>query len=145
MGLILLGLFGYAIALPGVTIAGATFDAHTLLFASMFILCGYQSIIFSIFAKTFAVTEGLLPPDKRLNRFFELINLEKGLLASGLAIVAGIVLLGIAVQEWRLAHFGRLDYAKTMRLVIPGVTLVALGFQTMLSSFFVSLLGMRRK
>jgi glycosyltransferase involved in cell wall biosynthesis len=145
LGLILLGLLGYAVALPGVTIAGATLDAHTLLFASMFILCGYQSILFALFAKTFAVTEGLLPPDKRLNRFFELVNLEKGLLASGLAMAAGIVLLAIAVQEWRLAHFGRLDYAKTMRVVIPGVTLVALGFQTVLSSFFVSLLGMRRK
>jgi hypothetical protein len=143
--LILFGLLGYSIALPGLTIRGMTFDAHTLLFASMFVLCGYQSILFSIFAKTFAVTEGLLPPDKRFNRFFELVNLEKGLIASGVAILVGLILLGVAVQEWRLTDFGRLDYAKTMRVVVPGVTLVALGFQTVLSSFFVSLLGMRRK
>jgi len=32
-----------------------------------------------------------------------------------------------------------------MRIVIPGATLTALGFQTALSSFFVSLLGMHRK
>jgi hypothetical protein len=38
-----------------------------------------------------------------------------------------------------------LDYARTMRLVVPGATLVALGFQTVFSSFFVSILGMRRK
>jgi len=143
--LIVLGLLGYGIALPGLTIGGLTFDAHTLLFASMFMLCGYQSILFSIFAKTFAITEGLLPPDKRLSRFFELVNLEKGLIASGLAMLAGLCLLGLAVEQWRLADFGRLDYAKTMRCVVPGVTLVALGFQTVLSSFFVSLLGMRRK
>src|SRR5438270_8245634 len=31
--LILLGLIGYGLALPGVTIGGVTFDAHTLLFA----------------------------------------------------------------------------------------------------------------
>jgi hypothetical protein len=30
-------------------------------------------------------------------------------------------------------------------LVVPGVTLAALGFQTILSSFFVSILGMRRR
>jgi hypothetical protein len=42
-------------------------------------------------------------------------------------------------------HFGHLDYAKTMRLVIPGVTLTALGFQTVLASFFISILGMRRR
>ena len=33
----------------------------------------------------------------------------------------------------------------TMRVVIPGFALAALGFQTILSSFFVSILGMRRK
>jgi hypothetical protein len=32
-----------------------------------------------------------------------------------------------------------------MRWVVPGVTLTALGFQTVLSSFFCSMLGMRRK
>jgi hypothetical protein len=32
-----------------------------------------------------------------------------------------------------------------MRLVVPGVTLIALAFQTILSSFFVSILGMARK
>jgi hypothetical protein len=32
-----------------------------------------------------------------------------------------------------------------MRLVIPGATLVALSFQTALSGFFVSMLGMKRK
>jgi len=143
--LVLLGLIGYALALPGLTIRGATFDAHTLLFASLFMLCGYQSILFAIFAKTFAVTEGLMPPDPRLEKFYKVISLEKGLVAATLAMLVGIVLLLLAVNQWRLVHFGPLDYAKTMRLVIPGVTLVATGFQTILSSFFVSILGMRRK
>jgi hypothetical protein len=31
-----------------------------------------------------------------------------------------------------------------MRLVIPGTTLTALAFQTMLASFFVSIMGMKR-
>jgi len=144
-GLIVLGLMGYAIALPGLTIRGITFDAHTLLFASLFLLCGYQSILFALFAKTFAVTEGLLPENARLKRFYELMNLEKGLLASVLAILVGGGLLLTAVNDWRLAGFGPLDYASTMRLVVPGASLIALGFQTGLSSFFISILGMGRK
>jgi len=32
-----------------------------------------------------------------------------------------------------------------MRIAIPGATLVSLGFQTLLSGFFISLLGLRRK
>ena len=62
-----------------------------------------------------------------------------------LAMLAGIVLLGSAVNQWRLAAFGALDYGYTMRWVIPGVTLTALGFQTVLSSFFLSVLGLRRR
>jgi glycosyltransferase involved in cell wall biosynthesis len=143
--LVLFGLIGYAVALPGLTIWGASFDAHTLLFASLFMLCGYQSILFAIFTKTFAVIEGLMPPDPRLEKFYKVTSLEKGLVTSTLAMSVGIVLLLLAVNQWRLVHFGPLDYAKTMRLVIPGATLVTIGFQTILSSFFVSILGMRRK
>lgn len=55
------------------------------------------------------------------------------------------MLLLAAVDQWRRAQFGDLDYAQTMRWVIPGVLLGSLGFQTLLSSFFVSILGMRRR
>ena len=143
--LILLGLIGYAVAMPGMTLNGVTFDAHTLLFASLAILCGYQSSLFAIFSKTFAVSQGLIPEDRRLNRFFEVINLERGLIIAALTLFFGISLLAAAVNQWRLTGFGHLDYAETMRLVVPGVTLTALGFQTTLSSFFVSILGLRRR
>ncbi len=139
------GLLGYLVAMPGLRIGHSTFDAHTLLFASLAILCGYQCILFAIFAKTFASTEGFLPPDRHLERFFEVVNLEKGLVVAALAVLAGGSLLLVAVWQWWLTGFGHLDYARTMRFVVPGATLVALGFQTVFSSFFVSLLGMRRK
>jgi glycosyltransferase involved in cell wall biosynthesis len=143
--LILLGMIGYAVAIPGLTIHGMTFDAHTLLFASLAILCGYQSILFAIFSKTFAVSEGLMPEDPRLTQFFKTMYLERSLLLSVAGLLVGFGLLLGAIQEWRLVSFGHLDYAKTMRLVVPGATLTALSFQTILSSFFVSILGMRRQ
>jgi len=143
--LVFLGMVGYAVAMPGLRLGGVAFDAHTLLFASLAILCGYQSILFAIFTKTFAINEGLIPEDPELARFFKLVNLERGLILSAATIVVGIVLLAAAINQWRLASFGTLDYAQTMRLVVPGVTLTALGFQTILSSFFVSILGMSRR
>ena len=143
--LALLGLAGYAVALPGLQIAGVKFDAHTLLFSSLAILMGYQSILFAIFAKTFAISEGFLPKDPRVDRFFKIIYLERGLALGTAALLAGLILLGAAVLQWKSVHFGRLDYAVTMRWVIPGATLTALGFQTVLSSFFVSILGMKRR
>lgn len=143
--LALLGLAGYAVALPGLKIGGVTFDAHTLLFSSLAILMGYQSVLFAVCAKTFAINEGLLPKDPRVDRFFKVIYLERGLAIGALAFLAGLILLGAAVWQWKSEHFGRLDYAVTMRWVIPGATLTALGFQTVLSSFFVSILGMKHR
>ncbi len=145
IALILLGMIGYAIAMPGVTIRGVTFDAHTLLFASLAVICGYQSVLFAIFTKTFAISEGLLPEDPRMDRFFQIVNLERGLIISVFALVVGLALLLAAINQWRLHDFGQLDYARTMRFVVPGATLTALGFQTILSSFFVSILGMHRR
>jgi len=143
--LILFGLIGYGIAMPSLRLHGIRFDVHTLLFSSLAIICGYQSLLFAVLTKAFAINEGLLPRDERMTRLFRVVNLERGLLAGAIATAAGLALLAGAVNGWRLQHFGDLDYSRTMRWVIPGVTLTTLGFQTILSSFFLSILGMRRR
>jgi glycosyltransferase involved in cell wall biosynthesis len=143
--MVLLGLLGYAVALPGVTVGKVTFDAHTLLFSSMAVLCGYEAIVFALFTRTYAVAEGLMPEDPKLIKFFQIATLERGLITAGFALLFGLTLLGIAVNDWRVVHFGRLEYAHTMRYVIPGATLTTLGLQTFFSSFFLSIISMRRR
>jgi len=145
VALVVLGILGYAVALPQLRIAGIRFDVNTLLFASLFLLCGYQSIVFAIFTKVFAIQERLLPKDPKIDRFFEIANLERGLILSAAALLTGLTLLGIAVREWWLAGFGDLDYAHTLRWVIPGATVTALGVQTVFSSFFATVLGLKRR
>lgn len=142
--LVLLGCLGYGIAIPGFTISGIRLDAHTLLYSSLAILLGYQAIIFAVFAKTFAIIEGLFPDDPRITHFYKIVNLEKGLLIGTGALISGLILLLIIFNHWRLADFGDLYYPMTMRWAIPGVTLTALGFQTILASFFASILAMGR-
>jgi glycosyltransferase involved in cell wall biosynthesis len=143
--LIFLGLLGYGLALPGVSIHGVSFDAHTLLFASLSVLLGFQALIFALVAKSFAIREGLLPKDERISRFFNVISLERGLIVGAMSLMGGLLVLLAAVNQWRSADFGQLNYAHTMRWVIPGVTLTALGFQTVLTSFLMSLLSMERR
>jgi hypothetical protein len=101
--------------------------------------------VFAIFTKTFAINEGLMPMTKRVKTFFKVVNLERGLIVSMGVLLVGLGLLLAAVNQWRLAGFGRLDYAQTMRLVIPGATLTAAAIQTIFSSFFISLLGLQRR
>lgn len=144
--LIALGLIIGLLVLPGpLTIGSVTLDVHTLLMASLTILCGYQSIIFAICAKIFAITEGLLPEDRHLNVLFKFVNLERGLLLGGIIMLAGMVLITTSIIQWQQVSFGPLNYTYTMRFVIPGATLITLGFQTILSSFFLSILGLKRK
>jgi glycosyltransferase involved in cell wall biosynthesis len=140
-----LGLLGFALVMPGLRIGHVAFDAHTLLFASLAVICGYQSLLFALFTKSFAISEGLLPEDPRITRFFRMVNLERGVIAGAATTAGGLLLLVAAILQWRSAGWGALDYSRTMRWVIPGVTLTVLGFQTVLSSFFLSILGMRRK
>ena len=143
--LIALGTLGYAVALPGLHIGGIGLDVHTLLVATCCILLGYQAVLFSVFAKTFAMTEGLLPPKQQFLEKFKLFNLERGLIAGALVTLLGAGLIGYTFAKWWQADFGSLDSSWGLRLVIPGILLVTTGFQTILSSFLLSLLGMHRK
>jgi hypothetical protein len=145
LGLLAAAAAGYALALPGLSVGGVTFDAHTLLIASLSAILGVQLLQFAAFAKTFAISEGLIPEGRLMERFRRWATLERGLAAGGAAFFAGLSLLAAAVLRWRGVGFGALDYAETMRQVIPGVTLAALGFQTVFSSFFISILRMARK
>jgi hypothetical protein len=144
-GLIALGVVCYALGLPAVEIGRAGFDVHTILFGSLFVICGYQALIFAAYAKIFAVTTGLLPIDRRVERAFQLVNLERGLAVAVLLLVAGLVLLAVPAVTWWSARFGALDYRVTMRWAIPGVMCTALAAQTLFSSFFLSLLGLARR
>jgi glycosyltransferase involved in cell wall biosynthesis len=123
---------------------GITFDVHTLLYAALAIIVGYQTVNFAVFTKVFGITEGLLPEDPRLTRLFRHVTLETGLIAGGLLFAGGFGLSVYALSSWEAQSFGPLDPSRTLRLVIPAATLIMLGLQTILSSFFLSILGLKR-
>jgi glycosyltransferase involved in cell wall biosynthesis len=124
---------------------GITFDVHTLLYGAAAIIIGFQAILFAVFTKIFAISEGLLPEDPRLNRAFRHVTLEVGLIAALLLIVAGLGGTAYAYWFWDRLSFGNLDPSQTMRVVIPAVTALTVGCQTLFSSFFLSILGLKRR
>jgi glycosyltransferase involved in cell wall biosynthesis len=146
MALFVLGIILSAILLPAPRRVGnIVFDVDTLLFAAMATLIGFQSVVFAAFTKTFAISEGLLPEDVRLTRIFRYFTLEVGLIVGALLILAGAGAWVLGLEYWRIRQFGPLDPEKTLRIVIPGVVCFTLGFQVVLSSFFLSVLGMSRR
>jgi hypothetical protein len=135
-----------ALLLPGPrTIGSVRFDVDTLLYAAMSVLIGFQSVVFALLTNVFAVSEGLLPENPDLNRLFHYITLETGLAAGFALIVVGLTGSFLAVGSWNATHFGLLDPEHTLRLVIPAALSLALGSEVILSSFFLSVLGMNRK
>jgi hypothetical protein len=116
-----------------------------MLYAAAFVLLGFQAIAFAVFTKVFAISEGLLPADPTMDKFFRYITLEVGLVFGALFTLAGVVASVVAVNMWGARHFGPLDYSRTMRIVIPAVLFLTLGVQTIFVSFFLSVLGLRRR
>ncbi|MGA2831997.1 MAG: glycosyltransferase family 2 protein [Terracidiphilus sp.] len=144
--LILLGLAGCAWLLPGPRVVyGIEFDVHTLLYAFVAVLLGFQFVSFAVFTKVFAISEGLLPEDARLNRVFRYITLEVGLIAGALLVAFGIGGSIFAVSGWAKESFGVLDAERMLRIVMPSVFSLTLGVQIICASFFLSILGLRRR
>ena len=127
------------------TVGNVTFDAHTLVYAAAFILLGFQAIAFAVFTKLFAISEGLLPPSAILDKLFRYVTLEVGLLVGALLVGVGVGTSVYALGFWQSQHFGPLDYSHTMRVVIPAALCLILGVQTVFASFFLSVLGLRRR
>ena len=126
-------------------IGGAVLDIHTLLVASFLAILGYQLVVFAVFAKIYAVTQKLHPPDPILNQLFRFLTLEVGIILGSLLCIAGGALLVWAVFDWRKAGFGVLDPSETMRIVIPAVVLMTFGAETVFASFFLSVLGLEKR
>lgn len=126
-------------------VRGVIFDVHTLVYAAAFVLLGFQAIAFACFTKIFAISEGLLPPDAGLDKLFRYITLEVGLAVGALLTIVGLGASIYAVSRWGAQHFGMMDYSRTMRIVIPAALLLTLGAQTIFASFFLSVLGLRRR
>ncbi|HVF50336.1 MAG TPA: glycosyltransferase family 2 protein [Pyrinomonadaceae bacterium] len=126
-------------------VGNVTLDIHTMLYAALAMVIGFQAVTFAVFTKVFAISEGLLPEDARLQKLFRVVTLETGLIVGALLLLAGLAGSIYAYLYWDARSFGPLNPTLTLRFVIPSVTALTLGCQIVLSSFFLSVLGLRRK
>lgn len=117
-----------------------TLDVHTLLFAAVAVLIGFQATSFAVLSKFVATRAGLRRPEAGFEDWFRHLTLESGLVTGGVLVVAGLGLSIGAVSIWGGQGFGRLQPAETLRWVIPGALCLVLGCQMILTSFFLGVL-----
>jgi hypothetical protein len=140
--MILAGLTGCVFLLPGSRVLhGIGLDVHTLLYAFVSVLLGFQLVAFATFAKVFAITEGLLREDPRFSRVFQWVTPETGPILGGLLTALGLGGSVFAVSHRARDSFGALDPEHMLHLVMPSVFSLTLGVQIICSSFFLSILG----
>jgi glycosyltransferase involved in cell wall biosynthesis len=137
--LVLGAVCGLVLTFTDVTIGPATFSIGTLAVCAGLVLMGYQSIWFALLSKAFASREGLLPDDQRIARFRKRFPLEVGLLLAAVFVAAGTAGLVAAAVGW---DFKPLDPTRSMRVILPSITILVLGMQTALCSLLLSILGL---
>lgn len=147
-GLIMLtiGLAGSALLSHGaVQIGDIAFDVHSLLVMAILVILGVQTIFAGVFARLYAYKVGILPQSKRLQKVVKHLSLEKLLIASLILGVIGLFGFFYTIYDWYKADFGPLDYQKTMRILTPSLTLIAVAVQGIFNGFMLSLLFLKTK
>jgi glycosyltransferase involved in cell wall biosynthesis len=120
------------------------FDVHTMLYAGLGIIVGFQFVLFYIYTKIYVTTHGLMPPVPFFEKSYKYFNLERGLLVGFTIFISGVFIAYLSFRDWQQVDFGHLNTSVTLRKVIPSIVLIILGLQTIFSSFFMSVLGIKR-
>jgi hypothetical protein len=144
LALFLVGLGMMAWLLPGPRVVRhVTFDVHTLFYAALAVVVGFQSMTFWIAATLCGMREHIVPHDARFAAMMRPVTLEAGLIAGGLLLIVGVGLGVFAINAWGGAQFGDLSPERTMRLVIPSGMAITLAFQVAYGAFIISILEVR--
>ncbi|MEJ6511300.1 MAG: glycosyltransferase family 2 protein [Acidimicrobiales bacterium] len=146
MVLFLLGLvLGGRLLTGPIQIGEHALDVSALVYSMAAVLIGFQAILFAAFSRAFVANEGLMPPSPGMQKAFKVLNLERGLIIGLLMLVLGVGLAIYGFIHWSSADFGALNARDAIRLAVPAATLSVLGFETIMGSFFLSVLGLSRR
>jgi hypothetical protein len=139
------GIAGTVLTITPVKIGMVTFDINTLLASALSMIIGFQLLSFALFTKMFAQAEGLLPEDRKSRKNIDSLSLEAGLVIGLTCSLVGFGVLVYALWYWKIRYFGNLSPAESLRIMIPGITILTLGVEITFASFFLSILRLRRK
>jgi glycosyltransferase involved in cell wall biosynthesis len=135
-------LSGLLISKP-IQFFGIVLDIHTLMYANLLVILGYQSVVIYFFTRMFAYERKLLPAAPDMREAFSWFSMELGLLLGLGMLAVGLFVSADAFLGWNKLGFSSLDPTVTSREVVPAITLIILGFQTVLYSFFFSFIGQK--
>ena len=124
-----------------VQIGSIHLDIHYMVLGSLLSLLGFQVINLDIHAKVYSLTGHFQEHDTLIEWLTKRFNMERGT-ALGLLIF----LVGLVINVWILYRWATVGFGGQPRLreAILAMTLMVIGAQVVFSSFFLSILTIRR-
>ena len=140
---LVLGMFVLLLLLPGpFFFLGRHWDIHIMVLASVVSILSYQILNLGVFAHTYAIRQKFLKYDLVTLFFQRKFSLERGIALGLLLFLIGLAMNVWIFIEWYSTDFGALH---RIRESIFAMTLLVIGLQTIFSSFFISLLSLKRR
>jgi glycosyltransferase involved in cell wall biosynthesis len=139
---ILGGIFSLILFFGPVDIGFRYIDFHSFIAAGSLFYIGMNMFSFGVITRIYAYYNGLLPRTPRFFSVFHYINLEMGLGLGSLLVLAGLLLAGRALLL--SSTFEQIGFDNSIRLVFGGSLALVSGAQVVLTSFVLSILGLRQ-
>ncbi|MFT4303137.1 MAG: glycosyltransferase family 2 protein [Candidatus Woesearchaeota archaeon] len=114
---------------------------HPMFLSSTLIIIGYQLILFSAFAKTYAIIH-FNEESIFMNHFFEFMTLERACTFGLIFIGFGIGLPLLIIYDWINSGFKSILEVKNL---IVSLTFLVIGIQTIFSAFMLSIIAIKHK
>lgn len=108
------------------------------LFAGLFLI-SFQFVVFYALTKIYATNHGLIPRKRSYDNLFVYFTLERGVILGFLFTVVGVILYYFGLNN----NMENLE--RTIKIIVPAIVVVILGIQTILFSFFFSILGLKEE
>lgn len=139
---LILGLvLGGTIVVDKITINNINFSIHTLLYCACLIIIGLSILQMYLIVKVYAYNHNFLP--KKQTDWNHKIREDRIIAIGAVIVILGIVLSIIAVETWKASSMGDLNAEQTMRIVIPAVLCLIVGFQSIFTGFMVGVMKIR--
>jgi glycosyltransferase involved in cell wall biosynthesis len=114
-----------------------TSHMHSLIFGSILVIIGFQTIATGIYVKAYAAVHGLCEKEGFIKKLLDYHSLEKELILGAALLLLGLALGLKVLLRWVNIGFGSLSEIEN---AVIAMVLAAIGIQTMFAAIFLSVL-----
>lgn len=140
----IVGFLLFALTLPRTVLIGRVgFDVHTMLIGAVLSIAGIQSIALGIISRVYSLLLGTKKPTVWTDRIMASNSVNWLVFGGFTMILFGLAGFGYSFFIWEDSSFAALNPAGMLRVIVPFMLCFLLGFQSLFTGFFISMLSLR--